>query len=374
MSTVPNRFTLRHRALCQRLDEHSLDALLVTHLPNITYLTGLQASAGAVLASAGAIHLVIDSRYSTVATALAASVTAPEGLHVVPVHASYDETVRAVLTRAGYRHVGVESESVTIRRWNWLKESVRGSDVMLTPVEGLVEAGRSVKDEVEIGTFREAGRLIADAVAPILDLVRTGRSEREIAADIDLTMSRHGFEDRAFATIVASGPNSALPHAHPSARCVDPGDLVLLDFGGVYGGYCVDLSRTVCVAPVSAQAERFHAAVLDAQQRAIAAVRPGLAASDVDAVARSALAEYGLADAFGHGTGHGLGLEIHEAPRVGQTGQPGADVVLEPGMVFTVEPGVYVPGAGGVRIEDDVLVTGDGCEILTDAPRGLAIP
>ena len=370
---MPNRLTLRHRALCSRLAEHSLDALLVTHLPNIAYLTGLQASAGAVLAAARTIYLVTDSRYSTVATALAASVTAPEGLEVVPVQASYDETIQTVLRRAECRHVGVESESVSLRRWNWLNDSLHGSEVTLTPVKDLVEAGRIVKDEQEVETFRKAGQLIAGAVVPILSLVRTGRSEREIAADIDLTLSRHGFEDRAFPTIVASGPNSALPHAHPSARCVEPGDLVLLDFGGVYGGYCVDVSRTVCLEPVGAQAAQFHAAVLDAQQKAIAAVRPGLRASEVDAVARSALAEKGLADAFGHGTGHGLGLEIHEAPRVGQTGQPGADVVLEPSMVFTVEPGVYVPGAGGVRIEDDVLVTGDGCEILTDAPRGLAI-
>jgi len=286
---------------------------------------------------------------------------------------SYDETIGLLLGRTGFRRIGVESESVSLRQWNWLNDNLRGTDVTLVPVEGLVEAGRIVKDAQEARAFREAGRLIAEAVSPILALVKIGRRERDIAAEIDLTLATHGFEDRAFSTIVASGPNSALPHAHPSDRSVEVGDLVLLDFGGVYNGYCVDLSRTVCIGPVSEQASRLHGAVLEAQMAAISVVRPGVMASEVDAAARSTLARYELAEAFGHGTGHGLGLEIHEAPRVGQTGQLGTDVILRPGMVFTVEPGVYVPGVGGVRIEDDVLVTEEGCELLTNTPRGLSV-
>ena len=371
MSREPTRLTVRHHSLCDRLAEHALDALLVTHLPNVAYLTGLRASAGAVLVAPDGLHLVIDSRYSTVAATLAASESAPDGLRLLPVRHSYEETIRAFLGRAGFCRVGVESESVSLRRWNWLNDNLRGTEVTLVPVEGLVEAGRIVKDEQEVTAFREAGRLIAEAVPPILALVRTGRREREIAAELDLTLASHGFEDRAFPTIVASGPNSALPHAHPSDRSVKAGDLVLLDFGGIYDGYCVDLSRTVCIDPVSEQASRLHVAVLEAQQAAIATVRPGKMASDVDAAARSTLARHELAEAFGHGTGHGLGLEIHEAPRVGQTGQPGTDALLRRGMVFTVEPGVYVPGVGGVRIEDDVLVTEEGCEVLTNAPRSL---
>ena len=373
MNPVPNRLTRRLRSLGDRLVEESLDALLVTHLPNVAYLTGLHASAGAVLVASGQLHLVIDSRYSTVATSLASSESAPDGLEVVPVGRSYDETIHALLGRAGFRRVGVESASLSLRQWNWLNERLRDTEVTLVPVEGVVEADRMVKDQDEVAVFREAGQLIAEAVPSILALVRIGRPEREIAAEIDLTLITRGFEDRAFPTIVASGPNSALPHARPSNRSVEAGDLVLLDFGGVYGGYCVDLSRTVCVDPPGGEALRLHGAVLAAQKAAIMAIRPGIAASAVDAAARSMLARHELAEAFGHGTGHGLGLEIHEAPRVGQTGQAGADVILKPGMVFTVEPGVYVPGTGGVRIEDDVLVTEDGCEILTDARRDLAI-
>ena len=370
---MPKRLTTRHRSLCERLADSSLDALLVTHLPNVAYLTGLHASAGAVLVTAQSLHLVTDSRYSTVAAALATSESAPEGLEIVTVHQSYDETMQALLVRTGCRQVGVESAVMSLRQWTWLNDSLRDTDVTLVPVEDLVEAGRIVKDAQEVECFRRAGELIAGAVEPVLELVRPGRREREIAARIDLTLAILGFEDRSFSTIVASGPNSALPHARPSDRCVEAGDLVLLDFGGVSGGYCVDLSRTVCVDRASDQASRLHMAVMEAQQAAIAAVRPGVVASDVDAAARSTLARHELAEAFGHGTGHGLGLEIHEAPRVGQTGQPGADVILKPGMVLTIEPGVYVPGVGGVRIEDDILVTDDGCEILTDAPRGLTI-
>ena len=203
MSREPTRLTVRNHSLCDRLAEHALDALLVTHLPNVAYLTGLRASAGAVLVALDGLHLVIDSRYSTVAATLAASELAPDGLRLLPVRHSYEETIRALLGRVGFRRVGVESESVSLRQWNWLNDNLRGTEVTLVPVEGLVEAGRIVKDEQEVTAFREAGRLIAEAVPPILALVRTGRREREIAAEIDLTLASHGFEDRAFPTIVA---------------------------------------------------------------------------------------------------------------------------------------------------------------------------
>jgi Xaa-Pro aminopeptidase len=368
---VPNQLTNRHLALSGDLDGESLDALLVTHLPNITYLTGLRASAGMVLVARKELHLLIDSRYLSVASSLMGTDSAPAGLTIVPVDQSYDESVGNLIAEMGYSRIGVEAEWMSLRQWNWLERRFETAVQTFVPVEGIVEAGRVIKDEDEITCFRLAGRLIASAIDPIIELVQTGRKELDIAAGIDLILATKGFEDRAFSTIVASGPNSALPHAHPSDRLISDGDLVLLDFGGVYGGYCVDVSRTVCVGPVSEQSRRFYAAVLEAQARAIAEVAPGVVASKVDNAARSALEKQGFPEAFGHGTGHGLGLEIHEAPRVGRRGQPGCDVVLEAGMVFTVEPGLYVPGVGGVRIEDDVLVTKEGSEVLT-RPAALA--
>jgi Xaa-Pro aminopeptidase len=182
-----------------------------------------------------------------------------------------------------------------------------------------------------------------------------------------------GFERLAFDTIVASGPHAALPHYRAGARQLAAGDLLVLDFGGVLDGYCCDLTRTVSIGPPSADARRLYDAVHAAQQAAIAAVRPGIEASEVDAAARTVLAAEGLGAAFGHGTGHGLGLEVHEEPRVSQRRDDMPRVTLAPGMVFTIEPGAYLPGFGGVRIEDDVLVTETGCEVLTAVPRELRV-
>ena len=368
---MPSRFAVRSQALCARLEENALDALLVTHLPNVAYLTGLRSTAGVALVKAGTSELFVDSRYLTAAEHLMTSDEPREDLSVTLVEGSYEETVARVLSGFGRSRVGGEAEHISLSRWTWLQDHLQASEVSLAPTSGLVERQRVVKDDHEIACLRAGGKVIAQAVNRVLETVRPGETELDTAAEVDRIMASCGFEDRAFPTIVASGPNSALPHARPSARRIAAGDLVLLDFGGVLNGYCVDVSRTVCMSPADDEAKRLHAAVLEAQQAAVATVRPGIVASEVDAAARSALARHGLAEAFCHGTGHGLGLEVHEAPRVGRAGQHGTDVLLEEGMVFTIEPGVYLPGVGGVRIEDDVLVTDEAYEVLTDAPRGL---
>ena len=367
-----NRLTSRCDAVRHACDDRGVDALLVTHPPNVTYLTGLHASAATALVAHDRLVLITDSRYLTSATALIATGNVPADLGLFPVSGSYDETMAVVLRAAPGSRVAVESEHVSVHRWNWLTKTL-GDAVTLVPSEGVVESGRLVKDADEIDVFRRAGAMLAECVAPALSSIGEGRSEREIAAEIESILASCGFEDRAFPTIVASGPNSALPHARPSERRLTQDDLILLDFGGVHDGYCVDISRSACVGSVSDEARRLHAAVLEAQQAAIDAVRPGVVASSIDGTARSTLERHGLADAFGHSTGHGLGLEVHEAPRIGRVGEPGGDRRVSAGMVFTIEPGVYVPGSGGVRIEDDILVTETGCEVLTKAPRDLIV-
>jgi Xaa-Pro aminopeptidase len=203
--------------------------------------------------------------------------------------------------------------------------------------------------------------------------------EQELAAQIDWRIKSAGFERCSFETIVASGPNAALPHAHAGERVLRPGDLVVLDFGGVYGGYCVDLTRTVALGQPDAEQQRVYDAVLEAQNAAIAAVRPGARTGEIDAAARDTLGRHKLAEAFGHSTGHGLGVEVHELPRIGPRRAATADApapadeAIEAGMVFTIEPGAYIPEWGGVRIEDDVLVTSSGVEVLTHVPRALLI-
>jgi Xaa-Pro aminopeptidase len=360
----------------------SLDALVVSHLPNIRYLTGFTGTAGLLVLTVTDCILIVDFRYRSAAQTLVAShEELKRHVQIVIPEQSYDETLVDVLRSAEVRRIGVEGASMVVSRFNKLSAALAAAAPTplqspdacpaLVPTERVVETARMVKDRDEIATLREAGRRIADAVDRVVELARPGRTEIAVAAEVDALVRDVGFERPAFETIVASGPNSALPHARPTDRVLQAGDGVVLDFGGVYDGYCVDLTRTVQVGNAGAEFRRLFAAVEEAQRSAIAAVRPGVTASSVDAAARGVLSRYGLEEAFGHGTGHGLGLEVHEEPRIGplRTGQP--DVMLEPGMVFTIEPGAYVDGVGGVRIEDDVLVTDAGCEVLTAAARDL---
>jgi Xaa-Pro aminopeptidase len=262
---------------------------------------------------------------------------------------------------------------MSVNRFNRLttdlaKGASPGATVTLVATDRVIERRRAVKDDIEIVTLREAARRLSNVAREVAAFVREGRSETAVAADIDGAIRAGGFERPAFDTIVASGTNSALPHARPGTRRVERGDGVVLDFGGIYDGYCVDLTRTLQVGRADPAFRRLFAAVREAHAAAIGIVRPGIRPSQIDAAARDVLTGHGLGEAFGHGTGHGLGLEIHEDPRISKLPAALPDEPVEPGMVFTIEPGAYLPGLGGVRIEDDVLVTPDGCELLTDVP------
>jgi len=350
-----------------------IDALVVTHLPNIRYLTGFAGSAGAALVLPRACRLIVDFRYVTAATELTASLGGLVTLETFD--RSYDEAIVDLLRREGSQRIGIEAAYLPVARFNAMSAGLASRAALpvdsshaapaLVPTERVVERARMIKDQVEIETLREAGRRLGRIATEAHKLVREGRTEREIAADLESAMRQEGFTRPAFETIVASGPHSAFPHARPTDRRVAAGEPTVLDFGGVYDGYCVDLTRTVQLGAISQPQERLYAAVREAQQAAIEAVRPGVAASSIDAAAREVLERHGLGEAFGHGTGHGLGLEVHEEPRIARLSPRLPDQVLEPGMVFTIEPGAYVPGLGGVRIEDDVLVTDHGCEVLT---------
>ena len=353
-----------------------LDAVLVTHPPNIRYLTGLQSTSGAVLLGDGLRELFVDFRYLAAADDLIEAGAAPQGLVVRRVEQTYDETIAVRVAGAAFSRLGVEADHLSVTRWHWLTGRLSEASTELVPTAGLVEEVRLVKDAVEQALLREAGALLGGVVPQAMDLVAAGRREDEVAADIDTLIRRAGFAKPAFDTIVASGPNSALPHARPGDRALATGDLVLLDFGGIHHGYCVDLTRMATIGVATPRATELYEAVAAAQQAAFAVVAPGAPASTVDGAARDVLVTHGLGDAFGHATGHGLGLEVHEAPRVGRRREedPSADITLRAGMVLTIEPGAYLHGFGGVRIEDDLLVTETGYEVLTDAaPRVLAL-
>ena len=350
-----------------------VDALVVTHLPNLQYLTGFVGSAGAAIVLRTSCLLVVDFRYATAAASLAASLGGL--IQVDRFDRSYDEAIVELLRRERAARIGIEATYLPVSRFNAISAGLAAGMALpmapdaetpvLIPTERMVESARIIKDSNEIAALREGGRRLARVAGTVPAMVREGRTEREIAAEIELGMRAAGFTRLAFDTIVASGPNSVLPHARPTDRALRPGDPTVLDFGGVYDGYCVDLTRTVQLGPAPEALQGVYSAVAEAQRAALAAVRPGVVASVIDAAARSVLERYGLGEAFGHGTGHGLGLEVHEEPRIARPVARQPDLVLEPGMVFTIEPGAYVPGVGGVRIEDDVLVTETGCEVLT---------
>jgi Xaa-Pro aminopeptidase len=367
MPSAPIDFAmLRLSRLRDDMRDAGVDALIITNLFNLRYLTRFTGTAGAAVIAATGIHLLVDFRYVIAAR----DAIAGAAIELSVVETTFEAAIVALLHASGARRVGIEAGSMTVSRFKHLSEAL-GEGALLVPTERLVERRRAVKDASEVETLREAARRLSAVARQLRSFVRPGRAEVEIAEDIDRAIRAAGFERPAFETIVASGPNGARPHARPGSRPVREADGVVLDFGGVYDGYCVDLTRTLQVGASAPEFGRLMKAVAEAQAAAIAAVRPGARPSEIDGAARETLARHGLAEAFGHGTGHGLGLEVHEEPRISKL--PGAlpDEPVVPGMVFTIEPGAYVEGLGGVRIEDDVLVVEDGCEVLTDVPISL---
>ena len=367
--TVRPDWSGRFRALRHTFTHDRLDALVVSTPANIRYLTGFAGSAGVLVLTSDDAWLVVDGRYTgAVGEGIAGGELA--SVQVEKVDQRVDRTLSALLRRLDAKRIAFEAGHMTVatlRSWQEVTE-----DLEWLPTERLVERNRVVKDQFEVALLRRAAVLLSDVARGLRDLVAVGRTERDVARAIDLALDRAGFSEPAFPTIVASGPNSAHPHARPTSRPLAEGDLVVLDFGGVLDGYCVDLTRMAAVGQASARARALFAAVHEAQAAAIKTVRAGVTGAAVDAAARRVLDARGLAEAFLHSTGHGLGLEVHEAPRLSPE-RSGPAESLEAGMVCTIEPGAYLEGFAGVRLEDDVLVTADGCDVLTDAPSDLLV-
>ena len=343
-------------------------ALVVSNPTNLLYLCGFTGTAGVLVLTPTARYLMLDGRYEqSTREAIAAGDVGP--VDVRPVPARLDQALAGVSSELPAGEIAFEADHVTVSTLRGWQAAMPTRSLIAT--SGLIEALRTIKDPQELRVIREACARTAEVARHLRSWVAEGKTERQVASDIDSAMSRAGLSRPAFPTIVASGPNSAHPHARPTDRRLTRGDLVVLDFGGVLDGYCGDLTRMAGVGQIEANAQALVDAVRAAQSAAIAAVRAGSLGSDVDAAARTLLTERGLGAAFVHATGHGLGLDVHEAPRLGR--DSGTPVRLEAGTVCTIEPGAYVEGLGGARLEDDVLVTAEGCEVLTDAPRELLI-
>jgi Xaa-Pro aminopeptidase len=355
---------MNHRARLQSLQqaiaEHKLQALLVSHPANVRYLCGFTGSAGALLTDPDKSVFFTDGRYAQQAQ------DEVQGAKVViarklPLTAAADWLGRPRQnSRAAKSQVlGFEGDHLTVAARRGLAECLP-RHIRLREAAPLVERARMVKDADEVDAIRSAVVAGARLFDRALEVIRPGVCEIEVAAEMEYAARKAGAEGMSFATIIASGARSALPHARASAAPIVTGGFVVCDFGVILHGYCSDRTRTVCVGSATAEARRVYGAVLEAQHAAIDAVRAGVRVSQVDHVARKVLLGNGLAGYFTHSTGHGVGLEIHEAPRVAK----GQDEVLRAGMVITIEPGVYLPQRWGVRIEDMVVVTEQGCEVL----------
>jgi Xaa-Pro aminopeptidase len=355
---MPTTTTSRIKRLRHALDSAGAGALLETHLPNIYYLCGFSGDSGALLVDATSATLFTDGRFT---------IQAKEETHGIRVHIHKGSLLEAVgehLRARKRQRVAVAPSRVTLGGWKTLTKAARGK-LKWVAVDGIVENLRAIKDATEIDRIRDAARLGSEVMEEAIRLIRPGVTELDIAAEIGYRMRRKGASGESFEAIVAAGPRSALPHARPTARRIGKNELVVLDLGAILRHYCSDLTRTVHVGKASARVRQWYHAVLEAQTAARDALKSGVTCGTIDAAARNVLQQKGLGRYFVHSTGHGIGLEIHEDPRIARDQK----TILETGNIVTLEPGVYVEGVGGIRIEDDALVTPRGAEILTTTSR-----
>src|SRR3984893_2233795 len=341
------------------LETEGADALLETHPPNIYYLSGFTGDAGILLVQPSSVTLFTDGRFTS-----QAKQEAPGVRTHIHRRGPLVGSIGAYLRRKNRIRVAISPARLSLANWTILKKAA-GKGVRWVAPDGIVDRLRAVKDASEIDKIRDAARVGSEVMQETMRLVRPGVTELDLAAEIGYRMRRKGASGESFEAIVAAGPRSALPHARPTTRQIGKNELVVLDLGAILRRYCSDLTRTVYVARAPSRVRKWYQAVLEAQSAARDVVKAGVTTGAVDAAARGLLQRKGLGRYFVHSTGHGLGLEIHEDPRLAR-GQKG---LLETGNVITLEPGVYIEGVGGIRIEDDAVVTQRGAEILTTASR-----
>ncbi len=351
----------RLEKLRDELAPRDLDAFLITDNSNVRYLSGFTGSYAVVLATSDTAFLLTDFRYAE-----QVAEECPD-LSLELVADCWIPAACGLIERLDLRRIGFEGGSLNYHDWNELQSGLPSREMIST--DDPVGCLRMAKDESELAAIREAVRITDLAFEHVCRVLQPGVTERAVALELDYFMRKNEADREAFDSIVASGPRSALPHGKPTKRRISEGELIVLDFGARWQGYHADITRTVLMGkPDSRQAEIYNV-VLAAQSEAISAIRPGVAGRDVDAVARDFIAAKGFGEYFGHNLGHGLGLSVHDAKILARQ----SDIVLESGIVVTVEPGIYIPGWGGIRIEDDVLVTESGAEVLTRSPKVLSL-
>lgn len=342
------------------MKENGLDGMLLTSQYNLRYLTNFTGTAGLAVISMDDAVFITDFRYVEQAGEQA------QGYTIVQHEGNVIREIASQVSKLGIKKLGFEEEFVTYKGFHDYEKEIRAE---LVPVSGLVEKLRMIKDQAEIDIIKEAAQIVDDAFEHILTYIRPGVSELDVSNELEFFMRKRGATSSAFDTIVASGERSALPHGVASEKRIEQGDFVTLDYGAYYKGYCSDTTRTIAVGEPSDKLKEIYAIVLEAQQRGVAQIKQGMTGKEADAITRDYIHSKGYGEFFGHSTGHGLGLEVHEGPTLSIRSVD----TLQPGMVVTIEPGVYLSGVGGVRIEDDVLITKEGNEVLTHAPKELII-
>ena len=349
------------KQIAARLDEYGIDAMLVSSEPGERYAVGFKGE-GYVVVAKNECRYFTDSRYIEAAEkqVTGTSVTMTDRAK------NYRILIQKAVDDLGIEKLGFEDGYMTVAQYRQLADAFTCE---LVPAQGLLGALRAAKDEEEIALMTKAQRISEQALEEILKFLRPGVSEKEVAAKLTYDMLRFGAEKMSFDPIVASGPNGSLPHAVPSDRAIQSGEFVTMDFGCIYGGYCSDMTRTVAVGEPTEEMKKVYAVVLEAQLAGIAAEKAGVTGKSVDAAARRVIAAAGYGEYFGHSFGHSVGLEIHEAPNAGST----CEDVIPLGAAVSAEPGIYLPGKFGVRIEDVTIFTADGCVNLTKAPKDLII-
>jgi len=355
--SIPNP---RIAALREKMACEAIEGLLVTDPLNWRYISGFRGDAGALLLTQASSHLFTDSRYVEQAHNEA------EGFTITMTTLDTDQ-IQATLQKEGVRRLAFEKDHVTYSVWEKLKERFAG--VEMIAVSGWIEEQRMVKAPGEIACIAKAQEIADDAFALLTQSIHKGVREIDLALELEFTMRKMGADGLAFPITAVTGERSSLPHGVPTGQVVSDGDFLTLDFGAKYEGYCSDETRTFVIGRLDRKHEEVYDAVLEAQLAGLAAVKPGVQGRDVDAAGRKVIDAAGYGMYFGHGIGHGVGLNVHEDPSAGKKGEK----VLGPGMVVTVEPGIYIPGFGGCRIEDIVVVTETGCRILSCSPKELRV-
>lgn len=351
----------RVEKLRERMKDENIEAFLITDATNRRYVSGFTGTAGVVLITKDSAQLITDFRYVT-----QAQEQAPY-FELIRHKGAIWETVVRQCGKLGIQSLAFEEQQLTFAHYRELQRHT--DDIDLKPTSNLVENLRLIKDEQELEILQKAAQIADRTYEHILTFLKNGLSEREVSVELEFTMRKLGAASTSFETIVASGQRSALPHGVASHKRIEAGDIVTLDFGALYEGYCSDITRTVIVGEANDKQREIYDIVLTAQTRVVEHLKPGMTGREADAIARDYITEKGYGDYFGHSTGHGLGLNVHEGPTLSYR----SETVLQPGMVVTVEPGIYVPKFGGVRIEDDVVITELGCRRLTNSSKQLVI-